>query len=171
MFEGEGFRAEELTLERDRDELQELLERCADYFVMAEGRPPSKEAAEAEFTTVPAGHSAKNIVVIGIRREARLIGVVVLLRDYPKPHEWWLGFLVIEPAERSRGLGGRVMNGVFDWLRAQNARVLHLAVLEQNTAGERFWRRMGFVETTRQQFVPVKGFESVAIVMKRVVSG
>ena len=170
MFEGDGFRAERLTLERDGDELQALLERCGDYFVMAEGRPPSKDAAESEFTTVPPGTSAKNVVVIGIRREAPLAGVIVLLRDYPHPHEWWLSLLAIEPAERSHGLGSRVVSALLDWLRDQDVRVLHLAVLEQNAAGERFWRRLGFVEAHRQQFVPVKGFESVAIVMKKAIS-
>jgi GNAT superfamily N-acetyltransferase len=170
MFDGNDFHAETLTLERDCDELQALLERCADYFVMAEGEPPSKKTAETEFTTVPPGYSANDLLVIGIRREQRLAGVIELLREFPKAHEWWLSLFVIEPSERSHGLGTRIMTALFDWLREQDIRVLHLAVLEQNPAGERFWRRLGFVETTRQQIRAVTGFESMAIVMKRVIS-
>src|SRR6185436_3510729 len=96
----------------------------------------------------------------------RLIAFAQLSRDFPKPSEWWLGLLVLDPAVRGRGLGARIHQEIVDWIAVQSGTALWLAVQTENEAGERFWRRMGFEERERQPYAsPRTGHQSSVILM------
>ncbi|HET7436224.1 MAG TPA: GNAT family N-acetyltransferase [Thermoanaerobaculia bacterium] len=162
------------TIERvgpaDAARVQPLFERCSDYMLLEEGEPTRPEAAEHSLTVVPAGRDFADKFSFIISSDSAIIGAIDIFRDYPKPNEWWLGLLLLDPATRGRGLGSRVMDALREWLVAQDAHTLWLAVLETNPRAERFWRAQGFAETERQPFTAATGFETRVVLMKAALA-
>ena len=152
----------------DAPALQRLCERCDDYYLLEEGAPAWPTAAEHLLTNLPPGKTHADKHVIGIHAgDGMLVGVLDLIRDFPGEREWWLGFLLLDPDVRDAGLGSRVLREVVGSVAAAGGTVIHLGVLEHNAAGERFWRRHGFVEVRRQPYTSATGHLSRVIVMSR----
>ena len=103
------------TLRRiEVDALQALLERCAGFFQLVWGAPPSAGAAQTLVTQLPEGKEPWDTQVIGLcGADGHLVGVLDAVRDPPDPGTWWLGLLLLEPRvrvpggpqERNRGRG------------------------------------------------------------------
>jgi len=127
-------------------ELQQLLERCSDYYELHEGRPAPSTAAADEWDTVPQTVPRDTLHVLIWREGDRMIGEMTLLFNYPKPNEWWVALFVVDPEFRSRGYGRRFCEEAFGSLSGES---VVIAVDEQNPRGERFWRSRGFVENRR----------------------
>ena len=127
-------------------ELQELLERCADFEVMVTGSPPDAHAAADLLVEVPPDHALRDKLVIGVWTDQGLTAAIDLLRDFPDPHAWYLGLLVVAPEARAQGLGAAIVAALRDWIVAQGGWTIRLIVQEQNPAAHRFWIRQGFVE-------------------------
>jgi GNAT superfamily N-acetyltransferase len=150
----------------DIPQIQRLFERCTDFFELVEGAPPGPDDAANELNSVAPGKTIDDTFNFGVFDGDRLVAFAGLARDFPKPSEWWLGLLVIDPAERGRGLGARIHQELVDWIAAQSGTTLWLAVQTNNEAAERFWRRMGFEERERQPYASSRtGFQSAVILM------
>jgi RimJ/RimL family protein N-acetyltransferase len=155
----------------DVRDLQHLYERCSDYHQLEEGTPTRADAAEHLLAALPPGKDAADKYVIGVRRpDGELVGVLDLIRDYPKENDWWLGLLMLEPEARGSGLGGELCRAAMDAIAAQGGLSIFLGVLEQNTPAERFWRRQGFEELRRQPYTSASGHPSQVVVMHRAVA-
>ena len=154
------------------DELQQLLERCSDYFEVCEDRPTPPDAAHTELSTVPPGRSIDDLFVFGIRDDTgQLIGVNTMMRNWPRePEEWWFSLQVIDPAHRNMGIGTSLYREVEAFLLAEGARVIQTAVIERNTSAERLWRRIGFREIERQDYAAPSGWQTRIIILRRDVS-
>jgi hypothetical protein len=86
--------------------LQGLCERCSAYFELHDGAPPGPTIGEEEVVALPEGKTLGDKFLFGIRSATgELVGVLDLIRDFPAPGEWWLGLLMLDPRERSAGLG------------------------------------------------------------------
>jgi len=131
--------------ESRRDELQAFYGHCADYFELITGQPPGPNEAAELLQSLPRGKTREDKFVIGLfDAPGHLIGVLDVVRDYPKPAEWYLGLLMLAPTWRGRKLGERVYHRLEEWVRACGGAAIHLIVQEQNPGALRFWRRMGF---------------------------
>ena len=157
-----GGRLRELA-EADLDDLQALFERCPDYFLLHEGRPPVASEARDEWDSVPDGSPRSHLHVLGVSAPD-LVGVVEVLRDWPRPGTWNIGLLLLEPATRGRGLGDRVIQAVDAWAARCGAHTLRITVIPANTRGMAFWKRLGFTP------VPAVGTHPTAIALERPVS-
>jgi len=146
-------------------DLQALYGRCPDYLRMAFGEPVRATAAEEDFAL------DRNMIYGIYSRDAELIGALEMLRDYPKPDEWWIGLLMLDPRARGHGLGERICRTTFDWIVREGGRAVWIAVLTHNEPAQRFWTRIGFEEMERQPYVEKNGFESMVILMKRKLLG
>src|SRR3546814_6564051 len=60
-----------------------------------------------------------------------------------------LGFMIVDAAQRGRGVGRSIYSTVESWAAARGATEIRLAVLDANEAAERFWRSLGFIEYRR----------------------
>jgi ribosomal protein S18 acetylase RimI-like enzyme len=58
------------------------------------------------------------------------------------------------PTHRQRGIGRLLVNGVLNWARGRNARVLLLMVTSNNEPAIRFYQRLGFTRTGRTEPYP-----------------
>ena len=155
----------------DAPAVQALYERCSDYHELEEGIPTRPGAAEHMLAALPPGKDAADKYVLGIHTpDGRLVGVLDLMRDYPEPGNWFLGLLMLDPDVRASGLGGRIYRSAAQALAGRGCTAVYLAVLEQNTAAERFWRRQGFEELGRHPYTSATGHRSRVMVMRRMLA-
>ena len=148
-------------------ELQAFYDRCRDYFELVTGQPPSATEAAELLAAVPRGKTIDDKFVIGLfDAPGHLVGVLDVIRDFPRPREWYLGLLLFEPTLRGQKLGDRVYHRLEDWVAAQGGTAIHLIVEEVNPRALRFWERMEF-EVRGLGKRTLKGKESVFIRMTR----
>jgi ribosomal protein S18 acetylase RimI-like enzyme len=155
--------------ETRRPELQAFYEHCADYFELVTGQPPGPNEAEELLSALPRGKTHDDKFVVGLfDAPGHLVGVLDVIRDYPKPADWYLGLLMFAPEWRSRRLGERVYHRLEGWIRELGGKAIHLIVQEQNPKAIKFWERMGFAVKGmgKQQ---LGGRESVFIRMTRAL--
>jgi ribosomal protein S18 acetylase RimI-like enzyme len=126
-----------------------LYARCADYFLLQDGEAPTVADARLLFTDLPPGKEARDQAVLGWKDGDGLYAVAAILSDYPGDGTWYLGFMLVDPARRGRGLGRSICAELEARAAARGAGEIRLAVLEANEAGERFWRSAGFSELRR----------------------
>jgi len=55
------------------------------------------------------------------------------------------------PTHRQRGVGRLLVNGILNWARGRNARVLQLMVTSNNEPAIQFYQRLGFAATGRNR--------------------
>jgi GNAT superfamily N-acetyltransferase len=152
------------------EELQAFYEGCADYLELVTGQPPGPNEAAELLGSLPRGKGHEDKFVIGLfDAPSHQVGVLDVIRDYPKPGEWYLGLLMFVPTWRGHGLGERVYRRLEEWVRELGGRTLHLIVQEQNPGALRFWQRMGF-EVRGMGKQVLKGRESVFLRMTRELS-
>ena len=153
--------------ESRRPELQAFYEGCADYFELVTGQPPGPNEAQDLLTSLPRGKTHDDKFVIGLfDAPGHLVGILDVIRDFPKPHEWYLGLLMFEPTLRGQKLGDRVYHRLEEWVRELGGKAIHLIVQEQNPKALRFWERMGFVVKGMGK-QELKGRENVYLRMTR----
>jgi GNAT superfamily N-acetyltransferase len=150
-------------------ELQDLLERCADYYELHEGQGPHPTAAADEFDLVPSEHPRDDIFVLGYRSDGRVVAEMSLLRAYPKENEWWVALFVVDPTLRSRGLGRRICDATFQWIASIGGTTMVIAVDEENPRAATFWRALEFVETRRADYKAPTGMQRRVILMRRTL--
>lgn len=138
----------ELT-EGDAPAVAALFVRCADDFLLQDGVVPGLADAVALFTDVPPEKAVRDQTILGWRDDQGLYAVAAILCDYPCADSWYLGLLLVDVAQRGRGLGRTLYGTVAAWAVSRGAREMRLAVLEANVAADRFWRSLGFVERRR----------------------
>lgn len=166
MFALDGYDIRRLGSD-DAAIFQQLYERCSDYHELVEGAPTRPTPAKDDLAATPPGRLLDDKIVIGIFDANTLVGVLDLFRDEPRPGEWWLGLLMLDPAVRSRGLGRRIVEAALPW---SGARVMWLGVLEANPRAERFWRSAGFAEVKRQDYRSDTGQPHRVILMRYIVA-
>jgi ribosomal protein S18 acetylase RimI-like enzyme len=153
--------------EARQPELQAFYARCADYVELVTGQPPGPDEARELLTSLPRGKTHDDKFVIGLfDAPGHIIGVLDVIRDFPRPREWYLGLLMFAPDWRSRRLGDRVYHRLEEWVRELGGTAIHLIVQEQNPKALRFWERVGF-EVKGMGKQQLKGRESVFIRMSR----
>ena len=133
----------------DAADVADLYNRCSDYFLLQDGAAPTLDDARELFSDVPPEKSAHNQAVLGWKGPGGLYAIAAILRDYPRDGTWYLGFMIVDAAQRGRGVGRSIYSTVASWAAARGATEIRLAVLEANEAAERFWRSLGFIEYRR----------------------
>lgn len=150
-LEGNGLVARALT-HFDEAALQRVLESCTDYYDLVLGlRPGPAEAVALSLAGPEEGGDSAGKMLYGIWSSdgAELVGVLDAFADYPEPGVWYIGLLLFVPRVRSGGMGRGVMESLIATAQRLGARELQLNVVEQNQAGHRFWRSLGFSEVRR----------------------
>jgi GNAT superfamily N-acetyltransferase len=135
--------------EADAPDVASLYDRCADYFLLQDGVTATLADAQKLFTEVPPNRDANNLTVLGWKGSDGLYASAAIFRDYPREGTWYLGLMIVDVAQRGRGLCRALFAVIEDWVATKGAKEIRLAVLEANEAGERFWRSLGFREIRR----------------------
>jgi GNAT superfamily N-acetyltransferase len=131
--------------ETDIPALQALLERCADYYRDVGGRAVAPDDARTLFDILPPGTTRADKHLFGV---GDFSGVTDLISDWPAPGTWLIGFLLLEPAARNRGLGPTIVAAVEAYAGDRGAQRLRVGVEQTNPRALRFWEGQGFVHVT-----------------------
>lgn len=154
----------------DAADLQDLYERCTDFHELSEGVPTRPTAGAEELAALPPGKDPADKFSFGVyAAPRRMVGYLELMRDYPAASEWWIRLLMLDPAVRRGGLGGRICRAAAEWVGARGGTVIRIGVLEQNPDALRFWERQGFRELRRERHVSDAGHGSRLVVMARAL--
>ena len=96
--------------------VEELCEKCSDYYILHDGILPSKEELDEIFNTLPPNKNYEDKFVLGIYKfDNKLVGIVDIVRNFTIVGEWMLGLMLIEPQERGNGLGKIVHEALVEW--------------------------------------------------------
>ncbi|MEQ1867025.1 MAG: GNAT family N-acetyltransferase [Micropepsaceae bacterium] len=149
--------------ERDIPALQALFDEDPEYFEL-NGRPiPVEEIC----TALPAGRTREDKFLFVLERNGRHAGIIDLIRGYPEPHIWHLGFIFLSKAARGGGAGRRCLRALYDWVRTQGGTVIRLGVVEPNAKARHLYATEGFVyETTREIDPAVKRMRRTLVLQR-----
>jgi GNAT superfamily N-acetyltransferase len=121
-----------------------MYSRCADFFVLQDGEPPTLTDAEELFTDVPPSKQPEDQSIFGCYRNGRLDALAALLVDYPAPGDWYLGLLLVDPSSRRSGLGRDLYAIIKQWAADRGALRIRIGILQENAPAYPFWRSLGF---------------------------
>lgn len=153
----------------DAGRLQELLDRCSDYYELHEGCATPVDAGVHELSAVPPGRSAGELQVFAFAQPAGVLDAMIqLLPGYPDEGVWWIGLLVVAPGLRGRGVGRELLRHAVEAAASASATGLQLLVSVRNPRALKFWASAGFRETGRVCDVAARnGFADTARFMSR----
>ena len=123
----------------DIDEIQEFVALFNDFFELCEGQPGS---ARGILTSCP---PSKNIIddkfLLGIYNQNKLIGLLDLIQNYPENEIWTIGYLLIHPDHRSKGIGAQLVSDLYEAITPIKMRCI---VQKQNEKALSFWISNGY---------------------------
>lgn len=120
---------------------------AADYWTLADRKPPDAAKAATFVTDTPPGCDPARSHHLGIFVGGALGGLAELSFGFPDPGDAYLGLMILSPGLRRQGYGRVFLNRVEDLARGAGSRNLFLAVLAENPRGVAFWQREGFRST------------------------
>ena len=121
------------------DELQTFLNLFNDFFQLCEGTPCS--APNILTVCPPSKNWIDDKYVLGIYDKNGLISLIDLIRDYPEIDVWTIGYLLIHPDQRNKGIGTRLIHDLYDAITPSKFRCI---VQKQNEKGLSFWLANGY---------------------------
>ncbi len=172
LFVAEPFRARELGAE-DVAALQRFFDENSEYFVAFAGeRPQPTEAEEEIHRSLPEGWTFTKKWVIGFVDETgSMIAMADVVSDILAEHVWHVGLFIVATRLHGRGVAQLLYGALERWARDHGARWLRLGVVAENTRAERFWQRLGFVETRKRDGVQIGARTHTISVMFKALAG
>jgi ribosomal protein S18 acetylase RimI-like enzyme len=124
----------ELIVAEDYDEVLALWQACG----LASLRPAGRDSREAFAAQLESGAQ----IVLGLRIEGELAGVVVVTHDGRKG---WINRLAVGPAHRGSGHGRALLEAGEQLLHDQGLEVIAALIEEDNTDSVAFFGASGYV--------------------------
>lgn len=126
--------------------VRDLCDRAADYVRLETGKDPDDAYVAETLTDLPPGLTPLDSFLTGIERPDRVLaGIATAIRHFYERDEWYLGLLLLDPAERGQGLGRQMVKYVISQAKADGASAMRVAVLHANPRGMEFWKSLGFI--------------------------
>jgi GNAT superfamily N-acetyltransferase len=139
----------------DLPRLQALFEANPEYFLAVNGVAPRPDEAMREFDDRPPAHMPfDRCLVIGVEDGAgRCVAVASLLSDFLAESVWHIGLFLVDASLHGTGQAATLYRGLERWMRDEGAEWIRLGAVAGNGRAERFWEKMGYVETRRREGV------------------
>lgn len=143
-----GIRVSDFTAlplgESDLASLHRLCVRSSEFYNLVAGELASETAAAEILGPLEDPYAKGTKHVFGLVQAGEVFAVADLLQGYPTSGDWCIGLLLVDPAHRSKGIGGQLARAIIEWI-ADNAGVtVRLVVQQQNHRALAFWKRLGF---------------------------
>ncbi|QUH26107.1 GNAT family N-acetyltransferase [Serpentinicella alkaliphila] len=149
----------------DEQKIQNLCERCLDYFELVEGTHPEECEGRNILYDLPPNKSLEDKFVFGVFDNMdRLVAVADIIKDYKAISEWIIGLMLIDPRERGLGLGRKVYDMIKEWISRSGGKAIRIGVVENNINGYNFWFSLGLREIQRVE-MKFKLKEHIVIIM------
>lgn len=117
---------------------------------------------------LPPGKKYKDKFVLGIYKcSNELIGIIEIVKNF-SVGEWMLGLFLIEPEERSHGLGKLVHEALSQWAITLGARSFRIGVIAENYKGKKFWSDLGYAKINEETMAFTKKTHIVNIMTYQI---
>ncbi len=159
-----------INSEPDRTLINSVIAASDDYSVLVTGAPKQLGDADSTLTDGPPNGLLENKFVLGFFHGDEMVGFADIYRGWNAPHKAHIGFLLLSPQHRGRGVGSQALAHITalakTWISIDTLRI---GVVANNTRGLTFWRKMGFVETGDLKKA-VKPFVADILVFEKSIS-
>jgi RimJ/RimL family protein N-acetyltransferase len=133
------------VLPSDVADVQAVIESDPAYAERVTGLPPGPADAQSLLMMRPPDVPEEHKVVLGIRRETELVGLVDLVRGYPEAEVAYVGLLLVRGDLQGQGIGRSAHEALLAWVRDwPEVRRVRLAVVATNRAVEAWWESLGY---------------------------
>ena len=168
VFAGEGFRAVEM-FDFDVPRLEAFFAANPLFHQTVSGAPATPEAVREACAALPPPEwpFSRRWLLLVIDERGEVIGAVDLLADLFAIGVWHVGLFVVATALHGSGTPGAIYAALEAWMKSRGARWLRLGVVDANARGERFWRRMGYVEVRQRPDYEAGGRKHLLHVMAK----
>lgn len=146
----EGYTVRPLD-DRDAIAVQRLFDEDPAYFADINGHSITIEETRA---AIPPGRTRADKFIFAVAKDDTVVGLIDIIRGYPEPATWFLGFLFLGRGVRGAGLGRRALHAVYAWAKGQGAERLRLGVVEGNERARRLYATEGFVQEGVREIDP-----------------
>lgn len=150
--------------------VDQLVSECSDYYMIVNGTEPAFEDTLEILNDLPPGKVKEDKLVIGIFNQNKLSALADVIKNYPCQDCWWIGLLLVTPAERRAGLGSRIYHALEKWTADLTAKEIRLGVVEKNEKAIKFWSVLGFNVIEKRPPVKFGLLEHNVLVMKRTLT-
>lgn len=128
------------------NEIESFLGLFNDFFQLCEGKNGS--GSEILNACPPSKDVHKDKFVVGLYDGHSLIGLIDIIGDYPEKGIWTIGYLLIHPKYRNKGLGSKFIKDLYKTLTPSKLRCI---VQKQNVRALAFWKSNGFIVTAQKE--------------------
>ena len=150
---------------RDVAPLQALFDEDPEYFEINGRAFPVEEIRDA----LPPGRAREDKFLFVLDRGGRPEGLIDIIRGYPEPDVWHLGFIFLSKAVRGGGAGRRCLHALYDWVRAQGGTAIRLGVVEPNVKARHLYATEGFEFEAMREVDPAAKRMRPTLVLRRLV--
>lgn len=158
----------------DIAEIQAFTESNPEYWLLTHGHPPEPDDAARSFEWRPPAEMVYSEHFWFLVRDVstqEIIGQIGVATDLLAAGVYHLGFFMTAARTHGTGFAQRLYEAYERWAIDRGARWLRLGVVEVNRRAEAFWRRVGYVETRRQDNYVLGDLSHVLITMVKPMSG
>jgi GNAT superfamily N-acetyltransferase len=127
-------------IDSDVPALERLFDEDAEYFEINGRRFSVDEMCAA----LPPGRTFDDKFTYVLERDGEVEGLIDVVRGFPEPHVWYLGFVFLSLRVRGGGTGRRCLHALYEWVRAQGGTVIRLGVVEPNLKARHLYATEGF---------------------------
>ncbi len=130
---------------KDIPVIQTIFEKCEDYLLLVDGCEVNQNTGKNEYFSLPPGKTENDKAVIGIFDENNeVISYIDSIKDYPEKDSYWIGLFLVDPLQRSKGIGKKIISDFLIYIKNEGARYVKLGVVEENEKAYKFWKKIGF---------------------------
>ena len=143
------------------------------YFMSVNGEPAQPGEAHEEITgALPDGWPYTKKWVIGyIAPDGSLAAMANVVSDLLAPGVWHIGTFIVATALHGSGTASTLYQGIESWASSNGACWLRLGVVRGNLRAERFWERLGFIQTRLRSGVQMGKLTNTLRVMYKPLCG
>lgn len=165
-------RTVEITSEHEA-KLQRFFEANPQYFLAVNGEPAGPDEAHEEIHgELPSGWSFTKKWLVGyVDAENSLVALANVISDLLAPRVWHIGLFIVATSRHGTSDAQVLYHGLETWAAANGANWLRLGVVQGNVRAERFWARLGYVQTRTRDGVEMGKLTNTVRVMVRPLAG
>ena len=154
--------------------LQRFFDANPEYFVAVNGEPARDgEAAEELASRPPAEMPFTRVWNLEFTDDGgETTGMAGVISDLLAPSVWHIGIFIVATRLHGTGAAREMHDQLEAWMRASGARWVRLGVVAGNRRAERFWEKLGYVETRRRTGVQMgKKTNDLRVMVKPLAGG
>lgn len=144
---GKTFELVELSLDQHGEDVLIFFNENRDFFEAFENAVPDMNLIKHTFISVPTGVPRENKLVLGCRKNSKLVAFAEFIKDRHRKDEWLLSLLLLDKKLRKTILGGKILLTIFDYIKASGAKAVVGGVVEGNKVARDFWLSIGAEST------------------------